>query len=159
MLDGPKIMSYEEERKRLLGNGKSKRDTNQIGDISEAAIILRFLQLGYTVLAPYGGNLRYDLMVEDEDENFWRIQCKTGWLDESSTLIKFDTANHNVTGSNRQMRHYRGQCDYFAVYNENLNKVYLIPVDQVGTTRAHLRLAPPKNHQGKYVRWAKDYEL
>jgi hypothetical protein len=152
-------MNYKEKEMRLLGDGKSKRDTNQIGEISEAAIIVRFLQLGYVVLTPYGGNQRYDLMIEDEDEKLWRVQCKTGWIDESSTLIKFDTANHNVTGSNRQMRHYRGQCDYFAVYCENLNKVYLIPVDQVGTTRAHLRLDTPKNNQGKLVRWAKDYEL
>jgi len=41
--------------------GKGKRDTNSIGDISEAAIITRFLQLGYVVLTPYGRNQRYDL--------------------------------------------------------------------------------------------------
>ena len=57
----------------------------------------------------------------------------------------------------KRLRHYRGQCDYFAVYCEQLNKVYLIPVDQVGTTRAHLRLVPAKNNQEKNVRWAKDY--
>jgi PD-(D/E)XK nuclease superfamily protein len=46
----------------LLGNSKnSKRTTNSIGDISEAAIIARFLQLGYVVLTVYGGNQRYDL--------------------------------------------------------------------------------------------------
>ena len=32
--------------------GKSKRDTNSIGEISEAAITTRFLQLGYVVLMP-----------------------------------------------------------------------------------------------------------
>ena len=35
--------------------GKGKHTTNSIGDISEAAIIARFLQLGYGVLTPYGG--------------------------------------------------------------------------------------------------------
>jgi hypothetical protein len=39
------------------------------------------------------------------------------------------------------------------------DKVYLIPIDHVGTTQANLRLAPTANHQEKYVRWAKDYEL
>lgn len=159
MCAGPKIMSYKEEQKNSLGAGRNKRDTNQTGDISEVAIILRFLQLGYTVLAPYGGNLRYDLMIEDEHEKFWRIQCKTAWLDEDGAVLTFNTANHNVTGKNRNWRHYREQCDYFAVYNEELNKVYLIPVDQVGTIKANLRLEPTKNNQGKYVRWAKDYEL
>ncbi len=139
--------------------GRDKRDTKWIGDISEAAIITRFLQLGYVVLTPYGGNQRYDLVIEDADGQFWRVQCKTGRIDEDSTAIRFNTAIRNVTGKNRQSRNYRGQCDYFAVYNEALNKVYLIPVDQVGLTGASLRLAPRKNNQDKDILWAKDYEL
>jgi hypothetical protein len=47
--------------------GKGKRNTNSIGDISESAIIARFLQLGYVVLTVYGGNQRYDLVIEDAD--------------------------------------------------------------------------------------------
>ena len=139
--------------------GKGKRDTNAIGDISESAIITRFLQLGYVVLTPYGGNQRYDLVIEDVEGQFWRVQCKTAKLENNGTVVAFDTANHNYALKNKQWRHYRGQCDYFAVYCEELNKVYLISVDQVGVTRANLRLVPAKNNQEKYVRWAKDYEL
>ena len=139
--------------------GKSKRDTNSIGDISESAIITRFLQLGYVVLTPYGGNQRYDLVIEDTDGQFWRVQCKTARIQDNGTVVAFNTANHNVATKNRQMRHYRGQCDYFAVYCEEFNKIYLILVDQVGTTRVNLRLVPAKNNQEKHVRWAKDYEL
>ncbi len=139
--------------------GRDKRDTKRIGEISEAAIITRFLQLGYIVLTPYGGNQRYDLVIEDAEGQFWRIQCKTGRIDESGTVLKFSTSISNVTGKNRQPRNYRGQCDYFAVYNEKLNKVYLISVDQVGITIASLRLLPSKNNQDKYMLWAKDYEL
>ena len=139
--------------------GRDKRDTNRIGEISEAAIITRFLQLGYIVLTPYGGNQRYDLVIEDAEGQFWRIQCKTGRIDEDSTAIRFNTAIRNVTGKNRQSRDYRGKCDYFAVYCERLHKVYLIQVDQVGTTCAVLRLTPRKNNQDKYILWAKDYEL
>ena len=139
--------------------GKGKHDTNSIGDISEAAIITRFLQLGYVVLTPYGGNQRYDLVIEDAEGQFWRVQCKTARIEDNGTVVAFDTANHNVTGKKRDWRHYRGQCDYFAVYCEELNKIYLIPVDQVGATRANLRLVPAKNNQEKNVRWARDYEL
>jgi PD-(D/E)XK nuclease superfamily protein len=139
--------------------GKGKHDTNRVGEISEAAIIARFLRLGYVVLTPYGGNQRYDLVIEDADGQFWRVQCKTGRIDEGETVLKFNTSISNVTGKNRQPRNYRGQCDFFAVYNEKLNKVYLIPVDQVGITIASLRLVSSKNNQDKYLRWAKDYEL
>src|SRR5437667_668817 len=105
--------------------GGVRRDTNRIGAISESAIITRFLQCGYVVLTPYGGNQRYDLVIEDADGQFWRIQCKTAWLDEGGAVLKFDTANHNVTGKKRDWRHYRGQCEYFAVYSAELGKVFL----------------------------------
>ena len=139
--------------------GKGKRTTNSIGEISEAAIIARFLQLGYIVLTPYGRNQRYDLVIEDAEGQFWRVQCKTARIQDNGTVLRFSTSISNVTGKNRQPRNYRGQCNYFAVYNERLNKIYLIPVDQVGTTGASLRLAPSKNNQDKNKLWAKDYEL
>jgi hypothetical protein len=140
--------------------GGVRRDTNRIGEISESAIITRFLQLGYVVLTPYGGNQRYDLVIEDAEGQFWRVQCKTGRIDEDCTVIRFNTAIRNVTGKNRQSRHYQGQCDYFAVYCEKLNKVYLIPVDQAGLLSClSLRLAPRKSNLDKNILWAKDYEL
>ena len=142
---------------KLLGKGK--RDTNAIGDISEAAIISRFLQLGYVVLTVYGGNERYDLVIEDSDEKLWRIQCKTARIQDNGTVVAFDTASHNVALKNSHWKHYREECDYFAAYCAELNKVYLVLVDQVGTTRVNLRLVPAKNNQEKKVRWAKDYEL
>lgn len=134
--------------------------TNAVGDISESAIITRFLQLGYVVLTPYGGNQRYDLVIEDAEGQFWRIQCKTAHIEGDGTVIVFNTANHSFALKNKQWRHYRGQCDYFAVYCEELNKVYLIPVDQVGTISASLRLTKPKNkNQHGPSRMAADYEL
>ena len=138
--------------------GRDKRDTNRIGEISEAAIITRLLQLGYVVLTPYGGNQRYDLVIEDANRQFWRIQCKTARLDESGCALMFNTSISNVTGKNRQPRHYRGECDYFASYNEELNKIYLVPVDQVGTTFAKLWIAQAKKNE-ENILWAKDYEL
>ena len=138
--------------------GRDKRDTNRIGEISEAAIITRFLQLGYVVLTPYGGNQRYDLVIEDANKQLWRVQCKTARIDKSGTILRFNTSIRNVTGKNRQPRDYRGECDYFAAYNEELNKVYLVPVDQVGITTASLRITQTnKNEQN--MQWAKDYEL
>ncbi len=137
-----------------------KRHTQKTGDISESAVIHRLLQCGYMVLTPYGQMHRYDLVIEDADGKFWRVQVKTGWVDEGQALIKFNTASsYNRTVQYKGWRNYRGQCEYFAVYVETLNKVYFIPVDDVGITNATLLLTPSKNNQLKNVRWAKDYEL
>ena len=137
-----------------------KRHTQKTGDISESAAIHRLLQCGYVVLTPYGQMHRYDLVIEDADGKFWRVQCKTGWLNEDQSVILFHTAStDNYTAKQRGYRNYRGQCEYFAVYVEALNKVYFIPVDQVSSVKGTLRLTPSKNNQEKNIRWAKDYEL
>jgi hypothetical protein len=137
-----------------------KRHTQKTGDISEQAVITRLLQCGYVVLQPIGQMHRYDLVIEDAEGKFWRVQVKTGWLNEDRSIIKFATASSmNYTVKNKGWRSYKGQCEYFAVYVEDLNKVYLLSIDDVGTSLATLRLVPSKNKQVKNVRWAKDYEL
>ncbi|MFL5658543.1 MAG: group I intron-associated PD-(D/E)XK endonuclease [Ktedonobacteraceae bacterium] len=143
-----------------MGLSGPKRHTDKTGDISEAAIIACLLQSGYVVLTPYGKNHRYDLVIEDADGQFWRIQCKTGWMDEEQTVITFATASsYNHTAKQKGWRSYKGQIEYFAVYVEQIGKVYLVPVNAVGNAKGMLRLAPTKNKQEKNVRWAKDYEL
>ena len=137
-----------------------RRHTQKTGDISESAVITRLLQCSYVVLQPIGQMHRYDLVIEDADGKFWRVQVKTGWLNEDQSVILFaSSSSMNYTVKHRGARSYRGQCDYFAAYNEKLNKVYLISVDQVGTSGASLRLAPTKNNQDKNKLWARDYEL
>ena len=48
----------------------------------------------------------------------------------------------------------------FAAFCAELNKVYVLPIDEVaGQTYLHLRLAPARNNQRSLVRMASDYEL
>ena len=105
---------------------------------------------------PFGDKRRYDLVIEDADGNFYRIQCKTGWVDCNGTYIQFKTASsyyHTKAGrTNHAKRDYRGQIDYFAVYCPETRGVYLMPVDHVGIASANLRLLPTANKQEKNVR-------
>jgi hypothetical protein len=146
-----------------MGPLKPKQNHKAIGEQSEAIIMAKLLEVGYSVLMPFGDNRRYDLVIEDADGQFWRVQCKTGWLENDGDYIEFATAStyyHTRAGRmDHGRRDYRGQIDYFAVYCPETRKVYLVPIDQVGNTSAMLRLEPTKNNQKKNVRWAKDYEL
>jgi hypothetical protein len=55
---------------------------------------------------------------------------------------------------------YRERADWFGVYSPDTGKVYMISVwDAPNASNMILRLTPPKNNQGKGVKWAKDYEL
>ena len=77
---------------------KPRQNHKAIGERSEAFIIAKLIEVGYGVLTPFGDNLRYDLVMEDADGIFYRIQCKTGWMDEAKTVIKFATASsYNYT--------------------------------------------------------------
>lgn len=138
-----------------------KQNPKAIGERSQAHIIARFLDVGYNVLTPYGDNTRYDLVIEDADGNFYRVQCKTGrsngeYIEFAPASLYYHTRAGRTTYGSRD---YRGQVEYFAVYCPKTNGVYLIPVDHAGVSQMFLRLVPTKNNQEKNVRWAKDYEL
>lgn len=134
-----------------------------VGERSEAIIMGKLSESGYTVLKPMSDNLRYDLLIEDDEGKFWRIQCKTGWLKNDGDYIEFATCSsyyHTRAGrTSHGKKNYQGQIDYFAVYSPDTKKVYLVPIGHVKSTAAMLRLMPTKNGQVKNVRWAKDYEL
>lgn len=142
---------------------KPKQNHKAIGEQSEAIIIAKLLEVGYEILTPLGDNRRYDVVLEDADGNFFRVQCKTGWIANDGACIQFKTASsyyHTRAGrTSHGRKDYRGQIDYFSVYCPEIRKVYLIPVGDVGTANASLRLLPTANKQEKNVRWAKDYEL
>lgn len=142
---------------------RPKQNHKAIGERSQAHIIARLLEVGYNVLTPYGDNQRYDLVIEDGDGQFWRVQCKMGWLESDGAYIEFKTASTHYRTKEGKTDHgrkdYRGQVEYFAVYSPDVRQVYLVPIDHVGTNNSFLRLTPTKNNQEKHVRWAKDYEL
>ncbi len=110
-----------------------KRHTQKTGDISESAVITRLLQCGYGVLTPYGQMHRYDLVIEDADGKFWRVQCKTGWLNANQSATIFAPASSQNYTVKKEWSNYCGKCKYFAVYVEALNKVYFILVFGVST--------------------------
>src|SRR5207237_200300 len=132
-----------------------------IGEQSQASIIAKFIEVGYNVLTPYGDNQRYDLVIEDADGQFWRVQCKTGRSNGENivftavSLYYHTRAGRTANGS----RPYHGQIEYFAVYYPETRGVYLIPIDHTGVSQMTLRLILTKNKQETNIRTPKDYEI
>ena len=96
------------------------RNHKAIGEHSEAIIRAKLVEVGYGVFIPLGDNLRCDLIIEDAEGSFWRVQCKTGWLENEGAFIEFATASsyyHTRAGKTSHGRKdYQGEIDYFAVY-------------------------------------------
>ena len=60
----------------------------------------------------------------------------------------------------RRVTDYKGEVEFFGVYCPETDAVYLVPIEDVNTTRVcSLRVTPAKSNQRKKVRWAKDYVL
>lgn len=129
-------------------------NTGNIGNLTEAKILTALVDAGYLVSQPFGSGHKYDL-VADDGQNLYRIQCKTGRV--RMGVLKFNAYSVSGNGGNKQS--YKGLIDLFAVYNPSNEKVYLVPIDDVGTTEVHLRFSPTGNGQTQRIRWADSYSL
>ena len=103
---------------------------------------------------PFGAGHKYDFVVDDSTRLF-RVQCKTGRV--KSNVLLFNAYSQSGNGAVKMS--YRGLADLFAVLNPEDDKVYLVPVNEVGVTDVSLRLAPTLNKQEQGVRWAERYLL
>ncbi len=137
---------------------KQKVPKGSRGTESEMIIATELVRAGYTVLTPYGYMHRYDLVIEDADGRFWKIQCKTAWLStQTEGAVVFAGWSTGGKGGWKK-RGYQNDVDYFAVYSPDTDRVYLVPAECIGN-QCSLRLTPSKNKQEKHVRYAADYEL
>lgn len=141
--------------------GKQKRHPKDVGDESQAMVLARLVQAGKQVLTPFGENVRYDLVLDD-DNKFIRVQIKTGRL--RAGVIRFNTCSYtyhhpNNRGMKVYKHDYRGAADLFGVYCPETDGVYLVPVDDVGVNTGSLRVEPTHNNQVKKIRWAQKFEV
>lgn len=138
------------------------KHTEAVGDRTEAHVLGALVEIFTTVLVPWGENQRYDFVVEDLDRGLRRIQAKTGRLRDG--VVRFNTASstyhHSANrGTDHHSHDYRGDADYFAVPCRGTAAVYLVPVDEVGTREAALRVDPARNGQRSGIRFAADYQI
>jgi hypothetical protein len=130
-------------------------NSKDVGDRSVSMVVAAFLKLGVPVLTPFGDNQRYDIAI-DRAGTFYRVQCKTARMKDGALV--FDTCSSYYHRGGKK-RDYRGQIEFFGVFSPDTERVYLVPVDAVGTTGASLRVEPSTNGQTKGIRWAKDFEI
>lgn len=128
----------------------------QKGMISEAAVMKRFLELGFMVALPIGDNERYDLLVDRRmGKGFERVQVKTARLQGSGCIVFNSCRSTHKTGK----RTFYGihELDLFASYYPKTGEVFLVPRSEVLGALVYLRLDPSGNNQTKGIKWACDY--
>lgn len=133
------------------------KDTTARGDISEIQITAALMRIGRRVLRPISTGLRYDLLVDNEDGTFSRIQCKTGLLKDGYIVFRV----RNFDARRPQGVSYRGQVDAFGVFCPQTGRAYLVPMVALASSDsiAVLRLRPAKNGQRARIRMAEEFEI
>ena len=132
-------------RGRIIKSVSVRRNPKAVGEASEAAILAALLRSGYSVSIPFGNNQRYDLIIDD-GQRLQRVQCKTGRL--RNGVLGWEARNRGGD--------YRGQVEFFAVFEPSAGATYLVPVELVPRKFGSLRV----EHGGATradVRWAADY--
>jgi PD-(D/E)XK endonuclease len=131
---------------------------NHKGDVAEAALAFAATKLGLTVLRPWSGHARYDLVL-DVGGRLFRVQCKWGRLARQATVVsvQLGTYWHGPRGSVRTT--YREtEVDLFGVYCGDIGRAYLLPASLcAGKQVVQLRLTAPRNGQRAGIILAEDY--
>jgi phage-related protein len=126
------------------------------GELTEAIVLAKLIEYGYSVSMPFGDNRRYDMVVDD-GRQLHRVQVKTARDGERAGTIEFNTASvHPISG--RKTR-YTGQIEAFVAYHPGTHTFYWVPVLDCHGDRLTLRIAPAKNGQTTGTRLAEPYVL
>lgn len=130
-------------------------NSKRIGNISEAKALSTFVSKGWVVLLPFGDNEPYDLVI-DRGLGFEKVQVKTARKTDNG-CVTFNAYSQPGRASDYRTTSYHGKADLFAVYSPDYDKVYLIPVSEVGSQPFLRVLMESKKHPN--IRYAKDYEI
>ena len=111
------------------------------------------------MLRPAVQGSRYDLGLDIGGRTL-RVQCKWAAFADDIVIVRMRTCYQSPTRGFVRGTYDLSEVDAIAAYCEDLDAVYLLPIDEVaGQGFLHLRLTPPRNNQRAGVKWACDYEF
>jgi hypothetical protein len=124
------------------------------GNAAEAAVILALESVHVITLVPFGGGCPFDVAALLPDDRLLRIQVKCGRVRKGCVIFNSHSTDHG-----RGPLDYRGRADLFGVYVQELDRVFVVPVDECPPNYGWLRLEPTKNNQRRGIRLAEDYSF
>ncbi|MCK4819798.1 hypothetical protein KA005_28790 [bacterium] len=131
-------------------------NTHQKGRLSEAHVLRALLLVGYQVFIPFGEQHRIDFVIADQEGKLFKVQVKTAQLIERDRII-IRTANTTRKDGKLVTKSYVGDVDFIAAYCPDLDKCYLIPIEE-DSPKYMLTLYVGDNPSGKRIP-ASMYEL
>jgi len=136
---------------------ETRRDTSHVGDVSELEVALALVRTGRQVLRPLSSASRYDLLIDNGDGTFIRVQCKTGVLRDGSVVFRV----YSVSGHRTTRIPYLEQIDAFGVFCPATTRSYLVPTAAIPgrTDMVSLRVVPARNGQRRGIHAASEFAI
>lgn len=132
-------------------------NSKRIGNIGEAKVLAKFVELGIPVYLPFGDNEKTDL-IADFNGKLNKIQVKTSIKAENGKM-KFDLTSSTLHIKNGVKHIYtKNEIDYFACYNIARDKIFLISIEKANyLSEITIRYEKPKNNQVQGINFEKDF--
>lgn len=127
----------------------------------ELECALKFIEAGFIVSVPYGNSSRYDLIIDDGENNYFRIQCKTAHKNKNGSYT-INTSNQQFTAKTKRTKHYtKDQIDFICSIIEG--QLVVIPVELIEKSKSKIfrsHTYPPINNSANSTcNWIEDYTM
>lgn len=131
-------------------------NSKRIGNIGEAKVLAKFVEMGIPIYIPFGDDEKADLIAEF-DGKLNKIQVKTSIKSKNGCSI-FDLTLSTAHRTNGERRKYlNSEIDYFALYSLDRDKIYLMKVPDNPMSAITIRFEDTKSGMKSRVNYESDF--
>lgn len=131
-------------------------NSKRIGNIGEAKVLAKFVEMGIPIYIPFGDDEKADL-ISEFDGKLNKIQVKTSIKSKNGCSI-FDLTSSTAHRTNGERRKYlNSEIDYFALYSLDRDKIYLMKVPDNPMSAITIRFEDTKSGMKSRVNYESDF--
>lgn len=131
-------------------------NSKRIGNIGEAKVLAKFVEMGIPIYIPFGDDEKADLVAEFNGK-LNKIQVKTSIKSKNGCSI-FDLTSSTAHRTNGGRRKYsNSEIDYFALYSLDRDKIYLMKAPDDPMTAITIRFEDTKSGKKIGVNYESDF--
>lgn len=131
-------------------------NSKRIGNIGEAKVLAKFVEMGIPIYIPFGDDEKADLVAEFNGK-LNKIQVKTSIKSKNGCSI-FDLTSSTAHRTNGGRRKYsNSEIDYFALYSLDRDKIYLMKAPDNPMTAITIRFKDTKSGKKIGVNYESDF--
>lgn len=131
-------------------------NSKRIGNIGEAKVLAKFVEMGIPIYIPFGDDEKADLVAEFNGK-LNKIQVKTSIKSKNGCSL-FDLTSSTAHRTNGGRRKYsNSEIDYFALYSLDRDKIYLMKAPDDPMTAITIRFEDTKSGKKIGVNYESDF--